>query len=129
MTIHAPVHRHLHPWFRRGVLALLDISMTGLALHLSQYDMSPMGKEDMIGLSVDPFPGYPFPFFLKLSDFFLLQTFCYGFLVAFQAGCDVGHSGKVLGLKILMARGTFQSLSQVFFVVERDRLLGPGAQT
>jgi hypothetical protein len=129
MTIHAPLHRHLDPRFRQGLLALRDISVTGLALHLSEYDMAPMGKKDMIGLRVNPFPGYPFPFFLKLSDPFLLRTFCYGFLMAFQAGCDVGYSGEVLGLKILVTRGTFQSLRQVFFVVERDRLLGPVAQT
>ena len=103
MTIHAPPHRHLDPRLRRGFLALRDISVTGLALHLSEHDMSPMGKKDMIGLTVDPFPGYPFPFFLKLSDLFLLRTFCHGLLVAFQAGGDVGYSGEVLGLKILMA--------------------------
>jgi hypothetical protein len=55
--------------------------MAGLALHLSEDDMPPMGKEYVIGLSVNPFPG-DFLFFLtELSDFLFLRILCNGLFV------------------------------------------------
>jgi hypothetical protein len=59
-----------------------------------------MGKEDMIRLFIYSFPGDFFTLLLKLSDFFLFGSFCYRFLMTFQAGVEIGHSGKVLGFKI-----------------------------
>lgn len=68
--------------------------------------MAAMGKEDVIGFSVNPFPGNLFSFFSKLPDLFLLWIFCDGFFVALQADTPIGHSGEVLGFKITVARVT-----------------------
>jgi hypothetical protein len=87
--------------------------------------MTPMRKEDVVRLFVDLFPGDILSFFLKLSDLFFFRTFCNGFFVAFQAGCYVRQSGKVLRLIIAVARITFQTLLRMFFVIERDGLPGP----
>ncbi len=74
MTIHAPVHRHLHPWFKGRFFALTDIPMAVLAFHFSQGHMASMGKEDMVRLLVEPFPMDLFPFLIYLSDFFFFRV-------------------------------------------------------
>lgn len=76
----------------------------------------------MVGLSINPSPGNLFSFFGKLPDLFLFRIFCDGFFVALQADTPVGHSGKVLGLKIAVTGVALQSLFQMLFMVERDRL-------
>ncbi len=124
MTIHAPVHRHLHPWFRRGFLALRDIPVTGLALHLSQDDMSPMGKEDMIGLLVDPFPMDLLTLFMNLSDFLLFGVLGDRIFVALQTDGHFGNAGERLVFKMGMAGNTFDPLLLVFLVIEGERLFG-----
>ncbi|OGP62340.1 MAG: hypothetical protein A2169_11640 [Deltaproteobacteria bacterium RBG_13_47_9] len=103
--------------------------MTILAIYLSQYHMTPMRKEDMIGLFIYPFPRDFFTLFLKLSDFFLFGVFCDGFLMAFEAGIDVGYPGEGLCFEEAVAGVTPQSLFQMLFMIERDGLLGPGAKT
>jgi hypothetical protein len=86
--------------------------------------MTAMGKEDMIRLFIYPFPGDFFAPFLKLPNFFLLGIFCDGFLMAFQAGVDVGHPGEGLGFEEAVACFTPQSLFHMLFMIERDGLLG-----
>ncbi len=44
--------------------------------------------------------------------------------MAFKAGVQVGQSGEGLGFIEAMAGIAFQSLFRMFFVVERDGLLG-----
>jgi hypothetical protein len=77
-----------------------------------------MGKEDMIRLFIYPLPDDFFTLLLRLSDFFFFGTFCDRFLMAFQAGRDVGHPGKGLGLEKPVACVTAQTLFQMFFVIE-----------
>jgi hypothetical protein len=89
--------------------------------------MPTMRKEDVIGFSVNPFPRNLLSFFGKSPDLFLLWIFCDGFFVALQADTRIGHSGKVLGLKITVTGVTLQPLFDMFLMVERDRLSGPEA--
>ena len=89
--------------------------------------MPTMRKEDVIGFSVNPFPRNLLSFFGKSPDLFLLRIFCDGFFVALQADTRIGHSGKVLGLKITVTGVTLQPLFDMFLMVERDRLSGPEA--
>jgi hypothetical protein len=65
---------------------------------------------------------------LKLSDFFFFFALCDRFLVAFQAGVEVGHPRKGLGFEEAVAIVTIQSLLQMLFVIERDGLLSLGAK-
>jgi len=90
-----------------------------------------MGKEDVIGFPVNPFPGNLLSFFSPLSDLFLFWFFCDGFLMAPHADINVGHSGKLLGFKITVTGVTLQPLCEMFLMVEGDRLfsLGADAQT
>jgi hypothetical protein len=118
VAIHTPAHRHFHPWFLGRCFALPDISVTSLALQLAQNDMAPVGKKDMVGLSVEPFPWNFFPLLLKLSDLFLLKGLGQRFLMAFKAGFQVGHPGKGLGFVETMAGIALQSLFQVLFMIE-----------
>ncbi len=86
--------------------------------------MTPMRKEDMIRLLVHSFPGDFFLLFLKLSYLFLFFIFGDRFFMAFKAGRKVRHSRKGLGFKKAVASVTLQTLFQMFFVIERDRLIG-----
>ncbi len=70
MAAHAPTHRHVHPWPGGGTLAVSNFSMTSLTLQFPQNHMPTMGKEDVIGFSVNSFPGNLLTFFSKLSDLF-----------------------------------------------------------
>jgi hypothetical protein len=88
-----------------------------------------MGKEDMIRLFVNPFPGDFFTLLLKLSDFFLFGSFCYRFLMTFQAGVEIGHPGEGLGFEEAVACITPQSLFHMLFMIERDGLFSLGAKT
>ena len=87
-----------------------------------------MGKEDVIGFCVNPFPGNPFPFFSKLPDLFLFWIFCNGFFVALHADTNIRHSGKVFGFKITVTGVTLQPLFEMFRMVEGDRLSSFGTQ-
>jgi len=124
VAVHAPIHRHIHPRLGGGSLALSDISMAGLTWKLPQPHMPTVGKEDVIGFSVNPFPGNPLSFLGKLSDLFLFRALCDGFFVAFHADANIRHSGKVLGLEIGMAGVTFQPLFEVLLMIEGNRLSG-----
>jgi hypothetical protein len=86
--------------------------------------MTPMRKEDMIGLLIYPFPWDFFPFFLKLSDFFFFWRLSDRFFVAFEADVVVRHSREGLGFKEAVACITPQSLLNMLFMIERDRLIG-----
>jgi len=127
MTIHAPGHRHGDPRLRRRFLALRDIPMTGLTRYLSQYDMTPMGIENMVRLSVDLFPGNLLSLLLKLPDLLFFRAFCDGFFVTLQTDCYIGQSGKGLHLVVHVTRVTFHSLLQMFLVIEGNGL--PGSRT
>jgi hypothetical protein len=129
MTVHAPFHGHFNPWLGGRFFASGDISMTILTIHLSQHHMAPVGKEDMIRLFVYPSPGDLLPPFLKLPDLFLFRIFCNGLLMTLQTGGYVRQSGKSLGFEIAVACVTPQSLVDMLFMIERDRLLGLGAKT
>jgi hypothetical protein len=83
-----------------------------------------MRKEDMVWLFIYPFPGDLFIPLLELSDFFFFGGFCDRFLVAFQAGVNVRYPGEGLGFEEAVACVTPQSLFQMFFMVERDGLIG-----
>ena len=91
--------------------------------------MATMGKEDMIRLLINALPGNGGILLLKLSDFFFFLAFCDGFLMTFKAGIEVRHPGKDLGLEEAVAGVAFQSLFQMLFVIERDGLVGFGADT
>jgi hypothetical protein len=91
--------------------------------------MPTMRKEDMIGFCINPFPGNFFPLLSKLPDFFLFWALGDGILMAFKAGVDVRHSGEALGFVKAVAGIALQSLFQMFFMVERDGLLGFGPET
>ena len=85
MAIHAPLHGHLYPRFRRRDFTLTDVPMAGLALYLSQDDMTPVGIEDVIGLTVQTFPGDFLSLFLELPDLLFFRAFGDRFLVTSQA--------------------------------------------
>ncbi len=127
MAVHAPAHRHVHPWLGGRPLPFGNIPMAGLAWKFAQDHMPAMRKEDMIGLTVNPFPGNFFTFCGKLPNLFLLRTLRNRLLVTLHAGGHRGHSGKNLGFGIRVARITLQALLHVFLVVEGDRLLRSGA--
>ena len=88
-----------------------------------------MRKEDMVWLFIYPFPGDFFMALLKLSDFFFFGGFCDRFLMTFKASIDVRHPRKGLGFKEAVTCVTPQPLFQMFFMIERDGLLGLGAKT
>ncbi len=46
--------------------------------------------------------------------------------MTFQAGVEVGHPWKSLGFEEAMARVAGQPLFQMFFMIERDGLIGFG---
>ena len=129
MTAHAPPHGHLYPWFCRRFFTLPNLPVTGLAGHLSQYHMPTMRKEDMIRLFVYSFPGDFFALLFKKSDFFLFRCLRHRFLMALQAGVDVRHPGEDLGFEEAVACVTPRSLFDMFFMIERDRLLGFRTET
>jgi len=128
MTAHAPAHGHLYPWFRRRLFTLSDLPVTGLAGDLSQHHMPAVRKEDMIRLFVYSFPG-DFPaFLLKDPDLFLFRRLRHRLLMAFQARVDVRHPGEGLGFEEAVACVTPQSLFDMLFMIERDRLVTLGAK-
>ncbi len=86
MAVHAPAHRHIHPWPGGRALAFSDIPMAGLTLQFSQNHMPTMGKEDMIGFPVNPLPGDLFSLFSKLSDLLFLRGLGDGLFMALKAG-------------------------------------------
>jgi len=106
MAVHAPIHRHIHPWLGGGSLAFSDIPMAGLTLQFSQNHMPPMGKENMIGFPVNPLPGNLFSFFSKLPDLLFFWILCDGFFVALHANINIRRSGKVLGFEITVTSVT-----------------------
>ena len=110
-------------------MALADISVTSLTLQFAQNDMASVRKEDMIRLFIDAFPWNWGILLLKLPDFFFFWAFRDGFLMAFKAGIQVRHPRKGLGFKEAVACVTAQTLFQMFFMIERDGLLGLGAKT
>jgi hypothetical protein len=100
--------------------------VAGLTLHLAQYDMSPMGKEDMIGLLVDPFPMDLLTLLVNLSDLLFFGVLGDRIFVAFQTDGHFGNAGKRLVFKMGMAGDAFDPLFLVFFVIEGERLFGLG---
>ena len=88
-----------------------------------------MGKEDMIGLFIYPLPGNFLTLLLSLPDLFLFWALGDGILMAFEADVQVGHPGEGLGFEEAVTCVTSQSLFQMFFMIERDGLLGLGAKT
>ena len=91
--------------------------------------MTSVGKEDMIRLFINAPPENWGIFLLKLSDFFFFGGFCDRFLMTFKANIDVRHPRKGLGFKEAVTCVTPQPLFQMFFMIERDGLLGLGAKT
>ena len=83
VTLHAPTHAHVHPWFRRGGLARLHVPVTHLAIQLAQNHMAPVGIEDVIRLFIDLLPCDFFIFSFELPDFFLFGILGDGVFVAF----------------------------------------------
>jgi len=91
--------------------------------------MTAMGKEDMIGLFIYPLPGNFLTLLLSLPDLFLFRALGYGILMAFEADVKVGHPGEGLGFEEAVACVTPRSLFDMFFMIERDRLLGFRTET
>ena len=91
--------------------------------------MTSVGKEDMIRLFINAPPENWGIFLLKLSDFFFFGGFCDRFLMTFKASIDVRHPRKGLGFKEAVTCVTPQPLIQMFFMIERDGLVGLGAKT
>ncbi len=65
---------------------MTDISVAGLTFDLPQYDMSPVGIEDVIRLLVKPLPRDLLLLLGELPDLFLFRAFGKGFRVAFETG-------------------------------------------
>jgi hypothetical protein len=86
VAVHAPLHRHLHPWPARGFFTLADIPVTLLAFKFPQRDMAPVREEDVIWLAVKMFPGNFFSSFLKFPNFLFLSALGEWVFVALQAG-------------------------------------------
>jgi hypothetical protein len=129
VTVHTPSHRHLDEGLRWGSLTSTHISVTALTLNLPENDMASVGKEDVVGFLVQPFPGDLFPLFVKLPDLFLFRTFRNGFFMTIEAHGGVGYAGKCLGFVKTVTGVTLQSLFEMLFVIERNRLCGLGAKT
>ncbi len=91
--------------------------------------MTAMRKKDMVRLFIDTLPRDFFFLLLKFPDFFLFRALRDGVLMAFQAVCDGGHPGESLGFEEGVTCITPQSLFTMFFMIERDRLIGLGAET
>ena len=125
MAIHAPFHRHLRQGFRWRGFTLTDVPMAGLALDLPQEDMTSVGIEDVIGLSIETFPRDFLSLFGKLPDFFFFRALGDGFLVALQAGCYFRQARKHLFFGIGVARDAFDPLIQMFLVIKCNRLFCP----
>jgi hypothetical protein len=125
MAIHAPFHRHLHPWLRGRSLALSDVSMTALALHLCQHHMTSVGKEDMIRLFIEALPGNLHPLPVRFPDLFLIWILSDGIFMAFQTDFYLWHAGESLFFKMGMAGDAFGALFLMFLVIERNRLASP----
>jgi hypothetical protein len=126
VAIHAPFHCHLHPWPYRRSFTLSDIAMAILTIQLSKNDMTAMRKEDMIRLFIYPLPRDFFILLLKFPDFFLFWALRDGVFMAFQAVSDAGYPGEDLGFEEAVACVTLQPLFTMFFMIERDGLLGLG---
>ncbi len=103
VAVHAPTHRHAHPWFGGGALAFGNIPMAGLAREFSQDHMPTMRKEDVIGLTVNLFPRNLFPLRSKLPNLLLFWVFCDRFFVALQADVNIRQSRKVLSFEVTVA--------------------------
>ena len=129
MTAHAPAHGHTYPGFRRRFFTLPDLAVTGLTGRLCQDHMPTVRKEDMIRLFVNPPPGDLLTLLLILSDFFLFRRLRHRFLMALQAGVDVRHPREGLGLEEAVACVTSQTLIDMLFMIERNRLFRLGAKT
>ena len=129
MAVHAPPHRHVHPWFGRGSFSFANVSMATRTLYFPQNHMTPVGKEDMVRLFVDTFPRDCLSSLLELSNFLFFRTFCYRLFMTFQAGGNGGNAGEGLVLIIRVAGNTLHPLFLMFFVAEGNRLfrLGPHA--
>jgi hypothetical protein len=84
--------------------------------------MPPMGEEDMVGLTVQPFPGDLFAPLLKFSDLLLLWIFGYRIFMTLQAGRQGRHSGEGLSLEETMARSAFHPLFRMLFMIEENGL-------
>jgi hypothetical protein len=98
--------------------------MAILAIQLSKSYVTAMRKENMIRLFIYPLPRDFFTLLLKFPDFFLFRALRDGVLMAFEAVRDAGHPGEGLGFEEAVACVTLQPLFTVFFVIERDGLLG-----
>ena len=107
VAVHAPAHRHLHPRAGGRLLTLSDLSVAGLTLHLPEDHMPPMGKENVIGLSVNPLPGNLLSFFIELSDFLFLWILCEGLFVTLYTDGERWHPGERLGFEVVMTCVTF----------------------
>ncbi len=128
VTSHAPAHGHVHIGLGGRLFTLGDIAVTGLALDLRKDDMGLVGIKDVIGLSIDALPRDLLSFFRKLLDFLRLRTFRHGVLMAFQADVNGRQPREALGLVVFVTGVTFEPLIDMLFVVEGDRLFGPGAE-
>lgn len=89
--------------------------------------MASMGKEDMVGLLVEPFPMDLFPFLIYLSDFFFFRVLGDRIFVALQTDRHCGHARKGLVFKMGMTGDAFNALFLVFLMIEGERLFSPGA--
>jgi hypothetical protein len=86
--------------------------------------MTPMRKEDMIGLFIYPFPGNLLFLPQELPDLLFFRVFCNRFFVTFQAGLDRWKPREGLFLKVRVAGNTLHPLLYMLLVVEQDRLSG-----
>jgi len=81
-------------------------------------------EEDMIRLSVDPYPVNLLAFLMKLPDFLFFGVLGERIFVALQTDGHFRHAGKRLVFKMGMAGAAFDSLFLVVFVIEGKRLFG-----
>ncbi len=109
-------------------MGFAHITVATRALQLPKDDMASMREKDMIRLQVKPIPADLHAFVLELLQLLLFRTLRDRLFMTLEAGFEARHAGEVLGLKIGMAGVALQPLVDMQLVVERDRLLVPGAR-
>jgi len=124
MAVHAPTHGHPDKLFCGRFFALPNVSVTRLTIDLSKNDVTPMGKKDMIRLSVDSLPGDFIPLFFKLPDLLFLRTLGNRFFMALQTDRNVRHSREDLGLIKPVTGVTLKPLFPMFLMIEGNWLIG-----
>ncbi len=102
---------------------MLDVSMAGLAPQLAKHNVTPVRKENMIGLEVNPLPTEIFPFLFEVPDLRFFRAVCHRIFMALEARVDARQSREGLGLVKTVAGVTVHAMVGMGPVIKRDRLI------